>query len=311
MIRLRSRPLGAAPSGLFAVLLANLILAAPAANGPTIIDDTDPAVVYSLTQSPVSIGAWLTEKDQRDYMGSAQLNNLARLPAPSVQGAAAVVNFNGTDITWIGKTGPNFGIASISIDGGAPFTFDAYTPSAAYQTPNAVISGLSPGSHALKVEVTAGHHRDSTDVYQAIDAFQLQGQPLTFNDAQTAGWNYGGVVLNGKAWSCGSNPADLSGGQCQSNHVGDSASWTFTGSLVEVYGRPDLEDGIYDVKIDDTHVTFVDGSFGTVDDDALTAYPLFIASVSPGTHTIELVIVGQEPNAADAFLQLDLWAAFP
>ncbi len=95
------------------------------------------------------------------------------------------------------------------------------------------------------------------------------------------------------------------------NSIGSVSARWFTGSLVEVYGRPDLEDGIYDVYIDGTYVTSVDGSFGTVDDDALTAYPLFIGSVSPGTHTIELVIVGQDPNATDAFLQIDLWAAFP
>jgi hypothetical protein len=104
----------------------------------------------------------------------------------------------------------------------------------------------------------------------------------------------------------------FSGGHCYSNAKNASISWTFTGSLIEVYGRPDAENGIFNVLIDGTQVGQVDEHYGTVDNDALNGYGLFQAKVAPGTHTIQLVNTGTPDSAAtNTYIQIDMFVAFP
>jgi hypothetical protein len=91
-------------------------------------------------------------------------------------------------------------------------------------------------------------------------------------------------------------------------------SWTFTGSLIEVFGRPDLEDGYFNVYIDGNWVTQIDGHYPsiTVDNDLLCGIAMYQAKVGYGTHTITIVNTGtRDPNAAGTFTQIDLFVAFP
>jgi hypothetical protein len=278
------------------------------------INDTDPSVIYSTIGSEGTGPTWFTGSDPTDYMNDEHYSNFSFSPAFEVNGADLVVNFNGTGITWIGKKGPNLGIASYSVDGGPPVTFDAYNASVVSQNNNGVISGLAPGSHSLKIEVTQTKNASSSDYYQTIDAFNITGLPLPLSQGAIAGYNSPELSFTGGPWTCGPDPsgADLSGGHCYTNATNASISWTFTGSLIEVYGRPDLEDGIFNVLIDGTQVGRVDGHFGSVDNDALNGYGLFQAKVAPGTHTIQLVNTGTADSAAtNTFIQIDMFVAFP
>jgi hypothetical protein len=139
------------------------------------INDTDPSVIYSTIGSGGTGPTWFTASDPTDYMNDEHYSNFSFSPAFQVNGADLVVNFTGTDVTWIGKIGPNFGIASYSVDGGPPATFDAYHASVVSQNNNVVISGLAPGSHSLKIEVTQTKNASSSDHYQTIDAFNCDG----------------------------------------------------------------------------------------------------------------------------------------
>jgi hypothetical protein len=273
----------------------------------TEINDNDPSILYSRNN-------WSVSNDSADYNGDEHDSNLTTTASVfQVQGADVVVNFNGTGIQWIGRTGPNFGIASYSIDGFTPNTFDAYSSNDVAQTVNATINGLAAGSHSLKIEVTPNQNASSSGLYQTVDAFVIQGTALPPSQGSVAGYNSSAVKYTGP-WTCGAEPdgTDLSGGHCYSNVANSSVSWTFTGSLVEVYGRPDLEDGIFNVLIDGTQVGQVDGHFGAVDNDALNAYCLFTWKGAAGTHTITLVVTGtMDAQARDAFLQFDEFVAFP
>ena len=265
----------------------------------------NPAILYSRFN-------WSVSHNAADYGGSEHDSNFTTsAPVFQVKGADAVVNFSGTGIQWIGRTGPTYGIASYSIDGGTPYTFDAYTNNNVAQTVNATISGLAPGSHSLKIEVTPNQNSSSSGLYQTVDAFKIQGRALPPSQGSVAGYNSSALTYTG-TWNCNADPADLSGGHCYSNVANSSVSWAFTGSLVEVYGRPDLEDGIFNVLIDGTQVGQVDGHFGSVNDDALNAYCLFTWKGAAGNHTIELVVTGtMDAQATNLFLQFDEFVAFP
>jgi hypothetical protein len=279
-----------------------------------IINDTDSSIIYSTTGGEGS--TWLVgstaNSTPKDHMNDEHYSNFSTTPAFYVKGANLVVNFTGTGIAWIGQIGPNFGIASYSVDGGKPVTFDAYNPSHVAQNNNVVVSGLESGSHSLKIEVTHNNNPLSSDYYQVIDAFNITGSPLRLEQGTVAGYDSPALSFTGR-WSCepSSDGSNLSGGHCYSNTKNASISWTFTGSLIEIYGRPDLEDGIFNVRIDGTPVGQVDGHYSTVDDDALNGYGLFQAKVAPGTHTIQLVNTGTRDSAAtNTFIQIDMFVAF-
>lgn len=281
----------------------------------TKINDTDSSIIYSTVGGAGStwgIGS-TANTNPKDYMNDEHYSNFSTIRAFGVFGADAVVNFAGTGITWIGKIGPNFGIAAYSVDGGKQMTFDAYNPTLVAQNHNVIVSGLANESHSLKIEVTHFNNPASSNYFQVIDAFKIIGTPLPLYQAAVAGYDSPELSFTGP-WRCAAEPdgSDLSGGHCYSNAKNASISWTFTGSLIEVYGRPDLENGIFNVLIDGTQVGQVDGHYSTVDNDALNGYGLFQAKVASGTHTIQLINTGTLDSAAtNTFIQIDMFVAFP
>ena len=285
---------------------------------PVIINDNDPSIIYTTVGDEGTGPTWFigstASSTPKDYMNDEHYSNFTTTsPTFSVYGAALVVNFTGTDITWIGKIGPNFGVANYLVDGGLiNGPFDAYNPTVIAQNNNVVISGLPAGSHSLKIEVTPNKNASSSNYYQVIDAFNITGSPLTLDQGSVAGYNSPDLFFSG-SWICGADPngSDLSGGHCFSNATNASISWTFTGSLIEVFGRPNLENGIFKVLIDGTQYAIIDGHFGTVDIDELNGYPFFQAKVASGTHTITIVNTGTRDSAAtNTFVQIDMFAAF-
>jgi hypothetical protein len=225
-----------------------------------------------------------------------------------------VVNFNGTGITWIGKKGPQYGIASYSIDGGPSQTVDNYSSTKINQNPDVTVSGLSADSHVLSISLLDQKNAASVDYWQTIDGFTVNGSPLTASQGVSAGFNSAELKFTG-TWGGGlvSDGSDLSGGHYWSNETNASISWTFVGSLIEVFGRPDYEDGYMDVYIDtDPHpVASVNGHWGSADDDTLNSYMLFARKLTPGQHTIKLVVAGRHDNSAkDNYVQVDELIAF-
>jgi hypothetical protein len=278
----------------------------------TTVNDTDPSILYSKGNS--SIQDWqYSHPSQEDYQQDEHSSHLVR-SGGAISGVGLVVNFNGTGITWIGKKGPQYGMASYSIDGGPPQTVDNYNSSKINQNPNVTVSGLSSDSHVLSISLLDKKQAASTDYWQTIDAFNIQGSPLSPTQATTAGFDSAELKFAG-TWDGGrvSDGSDLSGGHYWSKATNASVSWTFVGSLIEVFGRPDYEDGYMDVYIDTdpNPEASVNGHWGPVDDDTLNSYMLFAKKLAPGQHTIKLVVAGKhDATARDNYVQIDEFIAF-
>ena len=219
------------------------------------------------------------------------------------QGASAVIAFTGTGIKWIGGQGPNYGYATISMDGGAPVWMDNYAPTATSTHENAVYQNLKYGTHILKIEVTPYKNPASSDQWQAINYFEVDGVTAFPNSA--AGWNVFRLAGN---WAGGwGNSQDLSDGHCWSFAQGASLGWSFKGNIVAVWGRPDVENGSFDVYIDGVWRGKVDETFGYIDDDALNADLIYVATdLGDGNHEINLVNSGPNGRA----IQVDVIASF-
>ena len=280
--------------------------------GSARINDTDAAIIYSKGNSTTQNWHYFQPAPQ-DYGQDEHSGNLVR-SGGAIPGIGTVINFNGTGITWVGKKGPQYGIASYSVDGGPPQTVDNYNSTEIDQNPNVTLSGLSPDSHVLSISLLDRKNASATDYWQTIDAFNIDGSPLTPSQGTSAGFNSADLVFTG-AWQGGvvSDGTDLSGGHYWSKETNASISWTFIGSLIEVFGRPDYEDGYMDVYIDTdpNPVASVNGHWGSIDDDTLNSYMLFARKLAPGQHTIKVVVAGRHDNTArDNYVQIDEFIAF-
>ena len=283
-----------------------------AAAASTRINDSDPTIVYSRGNKKTQ--DWEYFQPAPEDSGKDEHSSQLVRSGGTIKGAGVVINFNGTGITWIGKKGPQYGIASYSLDGGPAKTIDNYSSTATNQSPVVTVSGLSSESHVLSITLLDQKNAASKGYWQTIDGFNLNGSPLATAQATVAGYGSSDLKFTGK-WTGGkvSDDSDLSGGHYWSNSAQASLSWTFVGSLIEVFGRPDYEDGYMDVYIDNGSepVASINGHWGSTDDDALNAYMLFAKKLAPGQHTIKLVVTGKhDQTARDNYVQIDQLVAF-
>lgn len=103
------------------------------------------------------------------------------------------IRFTGTKIYLFGAVDPNHGIMSISIDGGAPFDVDTYSPvrktrTLIYESPD-----LSPGEHIIRVSATGRKNPNAGKADLQIDraavlnneygTFEFAASEFTVNEA--------------------------------------------------------------------------------------------------------------------------------
>jgi hypothetical protein len=170
------------------------------ASGSTKIDDTDQSIIYS--KGDKSTQDWNSfQPAQEDYLQDEHSSHFIR-SGGAITGSGAVVNFNGTGITWIGKKGPQYGIASYAIDGGPPQTVDNYSSTKINQNPVVTVSGLSADSHVLSISLLDQKNAASVDYWQTIDGFNVNGSPLTASQGVSAGFNSAELKFTG-TWGGG------------------------------------------------------------------------------------------------------------
>jgi hypothetical protein len=130
-----------------------------------------------------------------DYNSTEHNNNYCATNPPQttpVLGPMAVFNFTGTSVIWIGKKGPNIGIAAVAIDGGTPTTIDNYNATTLFQQQLASFTGLANGSHTMSIQATCTKNASSTDFYQVVDAFIINGSgaaALAFSSGTQGIWS--------------------------------------------------------------------------------------------------------------------------
>ena len=326
-------------SVLFVAVWLGLAMQTVAGMGQTIVNDNDPSIVYSLATNittPTSNWSYFGPGISEDYGGDEHSTNMAR-PGPAYQGASVSITWTGTSITWYGKMGPNYGEVRVALEsnsgGTAPFVFSAYNPTLLSQHANVTMTAPA-GMHVLTINLL--NATQGSDRWQTIDYFSITGGgPVALSQGSTANWkNLQSMAFNPAVPSCPdgvgySNPngwtcygylaSDLSGGQFWGGTAGANISYTFTGNLVEMYGRPDAENGFYTVYVDGENNGTYDANLGDIDDDEFNAVMMFAASFpSGGTHTIDVVTTGTNNGYYNAsgngtsgnLLQMDEFVSF-
>jgi hypothetical protein len=89
--------------------------------------------------------------------------------------AAVLVEFDGIDLDWISATGPHYGIARVSVDGGPGEMVDLHSPKMEYQQRVWSAARLGPGRHTALIEWTGTKNPASGATRIGIDAFDVAG----------------------------------------------------------------------------------------------------------------------------------------
>ena len=120
------------------------------------IDDRSAAISYA--------GTWNTISSVSYYNATSTWTTSS--------GSSAQYSFSGTAITWLGPKGPDHGKADVYIDGALATTIDLYAASRADQVVLFSRTGLSNGTHTVKVQARSDKNAASTNVYVEVDAFE-------------------------------------------------------------------------------------------------------------------------------------------
>ncbi len=124
---------------------------------PVRFENVRPEIVYH--------GTWKTLHGKMFSSGAASCSSGA--------GDAAVMEFVGQEVRWIGRQGPRHGMAQVLIDGMLVTTVDQYAANLSFATVSFEAKELSHGPHTIVVEVTSDRNPRSSGNDIVIDAFDV------------------------------------------------------------------------------------------------------------------------------------------
>ncbi|MFC1408639.1 beta-galactosidase [Streptacidiphilus sp. N1-12] len=88
-------------------------------------------------------------------------------------GDSVTIPFTGTGIRWIASKAANHGLADVYLDGVKVTTVDGYAASTANQQVQYAASGLSDGTHTLKIVATGQKDAAASGTFVSVDAIDL------------------------------------------------------------------------------------------------------------------------------------------
>nr|WP_255436370.1 beta-galactosidase [Tessaracoccus sp. MC1756] len=257
-------------------------------------DDRSATITYS--------SGWTQVADTSAYKST--------LSRSSTAGSTAAFTFTGTGLEVIVPTGPDYGKATLTVDGGTPVQMDASyntNQNAPVQQVRGRVEGLTQGTHTATITVTGQAGANATGTAFAIDALNVLGAstgststvynnsdtdfftftpaPVVFtptSGAEAANW----TQASGHRWTSG----NISGDETYTRTAGDSVEFTFTGTGFDVIAAHSSNHGPADVYIDDVLVGQTEED---VTPNAVPQQVIFSKKDLPdGEHTVRLVHKG-------------------
>ncbi|MFF9982388.1 hypothetical protein [Streptomyces erythrochromogenes] len=253
-----------------------------------LIDNADPAVVYT--------GTWTPDQETltaNDHFGTQATSNTA--------GSTAELTFTSTGIGLYSVKAESRGIIKVFIDGTLADTIDLYAPIGGIGGPSELVfrsAALPHGQHTIKVECTGTKGPYANGRYGQIDAFHVVNPII---DSASGRIVYSGAWTHSAAqpWTSG----DLHGTESYSKQSGDTATTTFQGTGIRVICCKGPNEGIAEILVDGRPPTEVDLYAPTKQFQQM----VFEHSGMPdGEHTVTLKVLGRK-NASSlaSFVVID------
>jgi|SoiMethySBSTD1v2_1073268.scaffolds.fasta_scaffold59266_4 hypothetical protein len=197
--------------------------------------EADPDATYS--------AGWSQASNNLNWSGSGAFNAGELPPGAKVTekaGASVTFKFRGTSVSWSGYSGPDAGIALVSVDGGAPREVDTYSSEIKVQQVVFTSAELADTPHTLTIQATGRKNAASSAAKIFVDAFDVttpgrrheQGdvrRAKHFEDGDTTisyfgAWNHN----DARVWTEESSAT--------SNQQNATVTFTFTGTSVSWIG---------------------------------------------------------------------------
>ena len=251
---------------------------------------------FEESSAAVSLSAGWTQSDPNwfAWSGGAAVQS-------TVPGAQAAFTFTGTSVRWIGNRNVRSGIALVKVDGGLGAEVDLFARSEEIRTPIITLSGLSPGSHTLTIEVTGRRNPEALSNVVLVDAFDVEAQLVSHLQETdpdvifTADWAQADSTI---AWSGGgvaTLPDPPVGGARVSETPDAKVTVTFRGTAISWSGHRGPNAGIARVQVDGGVASEVDTYSPTnkVQDTVFTA-----TGLADARHTLTIAVTGRKNDAS-------------
>ncbi|HEX2064229.1 MAG TPA: S8 family serine peptidase [Acidimicrobiales bacterium] len=142
-----------------ALALLDAFVVLPDPVGAGTYQENNAAIAYT--------GAWYSSSSTGDSGGSVKYTTAA--------GAASELRFSGTGIRWLARRQSNAGISDVFLDGVKVGSVDLYNPTTRRQQVVFERTGLSPGTHVIRIVRTGTKNPSSTGTTQLLDAYVVVG----------------------------------------------------------------------------------------------------------------------------------------
>jgi Tfp pilus assembly protein PilE len=251
------------------------------AGAPTEYDDASSAITYSGTFTHAT-------GYTNDYDGTESWSNTA--------GNSVSLTFTGTNVQWITSLVNNHGYANVYIDNNlVDENVDTYAASTVNQFAAFSYSGLSAGSHTIKIVVDGTKDANSAATYVTTDAFIVgTGSSTQVDDPPSSSVTYGG-----SHWTHGATGnQNYDSTESFDQTAGDTAQFTFTGTSIDWLAPASTNDGYANVYLDGNLVASNVTAYYSS-----TVYQQVIwsdAGLANTTHTLEIVVDGTRPSGSSA-----------
>ena len=238
-------------------------------------DASSPAVTLPDAHPAVAYGGWRGVVDLAASDGAYRVSSVKNEKATWTSPSA-------TSITWIARTGPDRGIAGVTIDGTSKGVVDLYATSPG--TASTVFSGLRSARHTVVIKVLGTKRAASKGTSVTLDAFVAGG--LT-TEEHHAGVRFG-------AWASTAQAAATDGTYRSTPTKNATVTVTFSGTAIDWLTALGRAYGRASVTIDGV-------SKGTVDLYASATtwrYVVPYAGLPAGAHTMVIRALGTKNPAA-------------
>ncbi len=281
---------GSTSSSATFIFLDGFIAAAsvPSTCSGTTFQETDPSIAYG--------GTWNTWTDSRNSGGALKYSNQTN--------ATATFGFTGTCVAVVFAASTSAGIATITIDGGAPDSVDMLgSASIDFQQTKHYI-GLANASHTIVVKVSGTKNASSSATFIFLDGF-IAAAAVSANCTGTTYQETDGSVSYGGSWMTWTDSRNSGGAAKYSNSTGATGTFTFSGTCVAVLYAASTSAGIASITIDGSPQADLDtAGSSTIDFQQKKSY----LGLSSGAHTLVLTVTGTTTTGA-AFIFLDGFVA--
>lgn len=241
-----------------------------------VFDAPPAAIELADADAAVAYGGWRGVVDPAANGGGYRVSGVRNERATWRSSSAA------TSVTWVARTGPDRGLAGVTIDGTNKGTVDLYAASAG--SVSIVYPGLKGARHTIVIKVLGTKRAASTGTSVTIDALSA-GSVVA--DDRDPGIRYGSWVSTGQA-------AATDGTYRSTSAKGATASVTFSGTSIEWITARARGHGRASVTIDGVSKGIVDLYASTTSFRSVVSY----AGLSAGTHTMVITVLGTKNAAA-------------